>query len=140
MLNNNLKYAWRYLMKDRQFTFLNVIGLSTGLACTIFIYLWVKDERQMDKFHAKDNRLYQVMENRVQASGIWTAPSSPAPMAEALQKDMPQVEFAVTVIDAWDVSFLANKEKKVKHINCIHTRKLKKTISLKYMDLSRLKL
>ncbi len=114
MLNNNLKYAWRYLMKDRQFTFLNVIGLSTGLACTILIYLWVNDERQMDKFHAKDNRLYQVMENRVQASGIWTAPSSPAPMAEALQKDMPQVEFAVTVIDAWDVSFLANKEKKVK--------------------------
>jgi putative ABC transport system permease protein len=114
MLNNNLKYAWRYLMKDRQFTFLNVIGLSTGLACTIFIYLWVKDERQMDKFHAKDDRLYQVMENRVQASGIWTAPSSPALMAEALQKDMPQVEFAVTVIDAWDVSFLASKEKKVK--------------------------
>jgi putative ABC transport system permease protein len=113
MLNNNLKYAWRYLMKDRQFTFLNVIGLSTGLACTIFIYLWVKDERQMDKFHAKDNRMYQVMENRVQASGIWTATSSPAPMAEALQKDMPQVEFAVTVIEAWDVSFLANKEKKV---------------------------
>ena len=35
-------------------------------------------------------------------------------MAEALQKDMPQVEFAVTVIAAWDVSFLANKEKKVK--------------------------
>ncbi|HTR28604.1 MAG TPA: ABC transporter permease [Puia sp.] len=116
MLNNNLKYAWRYLLKDRQFSFLNIIGLSTGLACTILIYLWVKDEEQMDQFHAKSDRLYQVMENRVQASGIWTATSSPAPMAEALQKDMPQVEYAVTVIPTWDISYLANKEKKIRAV------------------------
>jgi len=114
MVRTFFKTAWRYLLKDRQFTILNVIGLSTGLACAILIYLWVADEWQMDKFQAKDGRLYQVMENRVQASGMWTASSSPAPMAEALRKDMPQVEYAVTVIEAWDVPFLANKEKKIR--------------------------
>jgi len=39
MFKNNLKIAWRNLIKDRQFTFLNLIGLSTGLACVVLIYL-----------------------------------------------------------------------------------------------------
>ncbi|HVU54479.1 MAG TPA: hypothetical protein VHD83_05460 [Puia sp.] len=40
MLKENLKMAGRYLRKDRSFTFLNLLGLSTALACTILIYLW----------------------------------------------------------------------------------------------------
>ena len=114
MAENQLKFAWRYLLKDRQFAFLNLIGLATGLACTIFIYLWVKDEWQMDKFYKNDARLFQVMENRVQASGIWTATSSPGPMADALVKDLPQVEYATTTVPAWDISVLANQEKKIR--------------------------
>lgn len=114
MPGNQLKFAWRYLSKDRQFAFLNLIGLATGLACTILIYLWVKDEWQMDKFYKNDARLFQVMENRVQASGIWTADSSPGPMADALVNDMPQVEYATTTAPVWDISVLANQEKKVR--------------------------
>jgi putative ABC transport system permease protein len=64
MFKNNLKIAWRNLIKDRQFTFLNLLGLSTGLACTLLIYLWIQDEYQFDKFHENDARLYQLMEHR----------------------------------------------------------------------------
>ena len=63
MFKNNLKIAWRSLINDRQFTFLNLLGLATGLTCTILIYLWVHDEYQFDKFHEKDARLYQLMEH-----------------------------------------------------------------------------
>jgi hypothetical protein len=48
MFRNNLKIAWRSLLKDRQSTILNLIGLSTGLACTLLIYLWVSDELSID--------------------------------------------------------------------------------------------
>jgi putative ABC transport system permease protein len=51
MLKLNFKIAWRYLMKDRQFSLLNLIGLSTGLACAVLIFIWVNDELQVDKFH-----------------------------------------------------------------------------------------
>ncbi|HMH21509.1 MAG TPA: hypothetical protein VK563_07030 [Puia sp.] len=61
MFRNNLRIAWRNLVKDRQFTFLNLIGLSTGLACTFLIYLWVSDEFGVDRFNANDSRLYQAM-------------------------------------------------------------------------------
>jgi len=53
MFKNNLKIAWRNLMKDRQFTLLNLLGLSTGIACTLLIYVGVHDEYQVDKFHDK---------------------------------------------------------------------------------------
>jgi putative ABC transport system permease protein len=114
MLRSHLKFAWRYLLKDRQFTFLNLLGLSTGVACSVLIYLWVQDEWQMDKFHKKDGRLFQVMENRIQASGIWTAASSPGLMADALAKDMPQVEYATTTVSSWNLTLSVNKEEKVK--------------------------
>ncbi len=40
MLNSYFKIAWRNLLKDRQFTFLNLIGLSTGLACTLMSFAY----------------------------------------------------------------------------------------------------
>ena len=64
MFKNHLKIAWRTLLKDKQFTFLNVLGLSAGLACTLLIYLWVNDELSFDKFNEKDGQLYQLMEHR----------------------------------------------------------------------------
>src|ERR1700722_3554774 len=98
MLKHYLKMTWRNLAKDRPFPLLNLLGLSTGLACTLLIYLWVTDELQMDKFHQNDARLYQVMENRVQGPSIWTAQSAPAPEADALAKEMPEVRYAVSTI------------------------------------------
>ena len=56
MFKNYFKITWRNLAKDRRFTLLNLLGLSTGLACTLLIYLWVTDELQMDKFHQHDQQ------------------------------------------------------------------------------------
>lgn len=94
MLKNHFKIVFRYLLKDRQFTFLNLIGLSTGLACALLIYLWVNDELQVDKFHEKDSRLFQVMANSKNAEGIVTIPQTPALLSDALAKEMPEVEYA----------------------------------------------
>lgn len=114
MLKNYLKVAWRNLIKDRRFAFLNLIGLSTGLACALLIYIWVQDELHIDKFHKKDATLFQVLENRVQASGIWTAKSSPVPMAEALVKDMPEVEYAAYVSPAREFTLSVKNERNIK--------------------------
>ena len=100
MFRYYFKFIRRHLIKNRQFTILNIVGLSTGLACTLLIYLWVADELQMDKFHQNDTRLYQVMENRVQGPNIWTAQSAPAPEADALAKEMPEVQYAVSTVGA----------------------------------------
>lgn len=64
MFKNYIKIAFRNLKKDKQFTFLNVLGLSAGIACALLIYLWVHDELSYDKFFANDDRVYQIMEHR----------------------------------------------------------------------------
>ncbi|WP_212004374.1 ABC transporter permease [Chitinophaga sp. HK235] len=95
MLRNYLLVAWRNLLKHRLFTLLNLIGLSTGLACTLLICLWVKDEWSVDRFHEKSDRLFTVMENKPHVEGIMTSAESPAQLADILPREMPEVEMAV---------------------------------------------
>jgi putative ABC transport system permease protein len=100
MFKNYLKIAWRNLLKERQFTLLNLIGLSTGLACTFLIYLWINDELHVDKYNEKDAQLYQVMANHKNQDGIKTITHTAGLLADALAAEMPEVEKAVTVLPA----------------------------------------
>src|SRR5450631_1087298 len=94
MFKNNLKIAWRNLIKDRQFTLLNLLGLSTGLACTLLIYLWIHDEYQFDKFHERDAQLYQLMEQRKGTGQVFIADESSGMLAETIAVQNPEVEYA----------------------------------------------
>src|SRR3954463_6860716 len=94
MFRHNILLALRNFGRYKSSFIINLIGLSTGLACTFLIYMWVTDELSVDKFSSNDDRLYRTMEFRKRATGIWTAVSSPGPMAEALAADIPEVEMA----------------------------------------------
>ncbi|WP_138477508.1 ABC transporter permease [Dyadobacter bucti] len=100
MLQNYLKIAWRNLMKERQFTALNLIGLSTGLVCTLLIYLWISDELHIDKYNEKDSQLFQVMANHFHENDINTIEHTPGLLAKSLAAEIPEVEHAVTVLPA----------------------------------------
>ncbi len=63
MFKANLKIAGRNLIREKQFSLLNVLGLAAGLTCTLLIYLWVEDELRYDSFFANNDRLYQLMEH-----------------------------------------------------------------------------
>ncbi|HEY9049888.1 MAG TPA: hypothetical protein VIN08_28510, partial [Ohtaekwangia sp.] len=69
MLKHNLLLIYRNFKRFKSTFFINLIGLSTGLACVLLIYLWVNDEVSVDKFNEKDDRLYRAMEHRVRANG-----------------------------------------------------------------------
>jgi putative ABC transport system permease protein len=100
MFKNNFKITWRSLMKDRLFTILNILGLSTGLACTMLIFLWITDERGVDKYNEKDEQLYQVMSNIKTDAGIKTGDYTPGILAPAMALELPEVEYAVSVLPA----------------------------------------
>lgn len=97
MFRHNLLIIYRNFKRFKSTFFINIIGLSTGLACTLLIYLWVKDELKFDKFHEKDAQLFQVMENQKLESGIKTTDGTSGALAEALVAEMPEVEYAATV-------------------------------------------
>src|SRR6476660_5999836 len=97
MFRNHLKIAWRNLLKDRQFTLLNVLGLSAGLACALLIFLLVNDERSKDKFFANDDKLYQVMEHRKSDGDIKVSDESSGLVSEVLKNQMPEVQYAASL-------------------------------------------
>lgn len=112
MLKNYLKFAWRHFIKDGRFTLLNLLGLSTGLACTILIYSWITSERSMDDFHLNSSRLYQVKSHIKLSDGIHTQDNTPGPLYTSLAHDLPEIEAAAAVIpvNGW----LTIDEKKLK--------------------------
>jgi len=57
MLANYLKIAWRNIVRHRWFAVINILGLSLGMTCCLFILLWVRDERAVDNFHVHGDRL-----------------------------------------------------------------------------------
>jgi putative ABC transport system permease protein len=99
MFQRNFLLAFRNFKRNKTSFFINLIGLSTGLACALLIYLWVNDELHVDKFYENNSQLYQVMNNLNTQQGIQTGNYTPAPLAEALAKEMPEVEYAVAVND-----------------------------------------
>ena len=96
MIKHNFILSLRSFRRYKSSFLINLVGLSTGLACALLIYLWVNDELRMDKFHAKDDRLYQVMKNAIRPEGIRTGNQSPALLANALKQDFPEIEYAIT--------------------------------------------
>ena len=61
MIKNYFIIAWRNLLKNKTFSLINIAGLSIGLACTMLILLYVKDEISFDKFHKNVNNIYRIV-------------------------------------------------------------------------------
>src|SRR5688572_4057963 len=100
MFKTNLKIAWRNLVKDKQFTFINVLGLSAGLACALLIFLWVHDESSYDKFFANDDRLYQLMERRTYDGEVHTSEASSGLLSDAVKQQVQGAEYVAAVAPA----------------------------------------
>src|SRR5688572_18233569 len=100
MVKNYFKIAWRSLLKDKQFTVLNVLGLSAGLACSLLIFLWVNDELSFDRFFANDERLYKLMERRSYNGETSINEESSGRLSETVKQSLPDVEYAAAIAPA----------------------------------------
>ncbi|MEM8967584.1 MAG: ABC transporter permease [Bacteroidota bacterium] len=96
MLRHNLILTFRSFQRYKSTFFINLIGLSSGLACALLIFLWVQDELSVDKFHSNDAQLYQVMQHRTQNGETITSTWVPGLTAQTMEAEMPEVEQAVT--------------------------------------------
>src|ERR1700688_3027554 len=60
MFENYFKTALRNLFRNKVYSFINIAGLSLGLACAMLIILYVKDEKSYDRFHANVKNIYRI--------------------------------------------------------------------------------
>ena len=121
MLKNNLKMAYRNLMRHKVFSLINISGLALGMTCSILILLWVRDELSFDRFHAQGDQLYRVMEvQRYPGADDLTIDATPGPLAEALEQEIPEVKHAVRST-TWEWKQLFAYNDKVLKVNGRYT-------------------
>jgi ABC-type antimicrobial peptide transport system permease subunit len=98
MFRHNMLIAYRNIIRHKGSFFINLTGLSTALACTFLIYLWVTDEINFDKFHKNDSQLYQIIERSTENGNVIVHEGTQGPLAEAMERDLPEVISATPVM------------------------------------------
>ncbi len=86
MLKNYFKIAWRNLKRNKAYAFINIIGLSLGIACSILIFILVSYHLSFDNFHANKDRIYRVV-TELHNENISYTPGTPPPFAKAFRND-----------------------------------------------------
>ena len=120
MLRNYVKLAFRNLRRHAGYSFINVIGLTAGIACCILILLFVQSELGFDRFHKNANRLYRV--NKVvtpQTGGKERDVITSGPLGPVLATDYPEVEQSVRVLPWFDDVLTTAGETSIKLSNTV---------------------
>ncbi|MGH2565214.1 MAG: ABC transporter permease, partial [Ginsengibacter sp.] len=92
MFRNYFKTAFRNLWKNKIFSFINIMGLALGLACSLLIILWVKNEYRVDAFHKNGSQLYSIYENQYRDGDISAFYGGPGVMADEMKRVYPEVQ------------------------------------------------
>ena len=104
MLKNYFKTAWRFLLRNKGFSIINIIGLAVGTLCCLYIVLYVKDQYSYDKQHTDAKDIYRVVtELNVSGDKHSMATCSP-PIAPALKSDFPEVAEFTRIVPTLDAS------------------------------------
>lgn len=103
MYTNYLKIAFRTLIRYRNYTILNVLGLSVGVAACLLLYVVYTYESGFDTFHKNYDQIYRIAKKTEYPNGqIDYTPGSPLPYEAALKVDIPQLGTIVPVYGTVD--------------------------------------
>jgi putative ABC transport system permease protein len=111
MLKNYFKTAWRNLFRNKFYSFINIAGLTAGLAIGILILLWVQDELSFDGFHKNADNIYRVelFGGTGASKQIWE--STVAPIGPLAKQELTDVQDQVRITPNWFFSLYKYKEK-----------------------------
>jgi putative ABC transport system permease protein len=102
MIKNFFLTAFRNAFKNWTYSVINVLGLSTGLAAIIYIFLFVQFERGYDRFHENADQIYRVGVQGMMMNNEINQAITAAPMAEAMINDYPEVQSACRIRESGD--------------------------------------
>ncbi|WP_299364455.1 ABC transporter permease [Winogradskyella sp.] len=100
MLKNYFKIAFRNLLKNKVYSFINIFGLAIGIATTIMIGLWVHDEFSYNEYFKEKEDIARLFENRTVNGSVRTIPTVPRPLEFALREEFAE-DFKHIVMSSW---------------------------------------
>lgn len=112
MIRNMFKIAWRSALRHKQFTILNVTGLTIGIATCLIIGLYVYDETTYDTFHANGDRIYRINQPMIWNNWDEQFASTGPNVAEALREDAAEFEQVTRLLSNDEQTVRIHNDKK----------------------------
>ncbi len=95
MLRNLVIIALRNILRDKVYSLINVLGLTIGITCSLFLLMYITDELSYDRYHADAQNIYRVVSDIKEPDNAFTWSSTQMPLAEELRDNYSEVRNAV---------------------------------------------
>jgi putative ABC transport system permease protein len=108
MILNYIKIAIRNLSRQKGLAFINIFGLSVGIACFSLFLLYAVNELSFDNFHANEKNVYRVFQWNESIGGnpANAQPNHPMLLGPAMKQDLPGIDNYVRFLDNWGTNFI----------------------------------
>lgn len=103
MLKNYFAIAFRNLAKHKVFSFINIFGLSVGIACCVLLTLYIKDELSYEQHFEDHDRIYRIYSVFIKDGNEDSFPFTSPPVALSLAEELPEIETATRLISPPEV-------------------------------------
>src|ERR1044071_4024390 len=92
MLNNNLKIGWRHMLRQKMYSAIKIGGFALGIAASLLITLYIKDELSFDTQPQAADRIYRIYEMATEGDKVYKWVWFQAPFAKVVKQTSPEVE------------------------------------------------
>lgn len=92
------------MLRNKAYSFINILGLSIGVACCLLLMLYIQDEYKVDQHHARGEDTYRITTTFENLAHIKTTGSCSPPIAMAMLAEIPEVEVAARLLNPPGVS------------------------------------
>jgi putative ABC transport system permease protein len=112
-MNTFLKISFRHLWQGRLYAIINIVGLATGITCTLLAVLYWNDERSFDSFHKNNPNLYRIMTTLREAkdANLETLGATGQVQGPAFEEAVPEIKNYTRIFggDIYNNVFAGNK-------------------------------
>src|SRR5579859_6099606 len=105
MIRNYFKIAFRNLLKNKGYSFINIAGLATGMAVALLIGLWIWDELTFDQNFENYDRIAQVWQHNLYNGAKESQTANPYLMAEEIRSNFGS-DFKYVLQSSWTFSHI----------------------------------
>jgi ABC-type antimicrobial peptide transport system permease subunit len=91
LLANYVRIALRKVRRQKGYAFITIAGLSVGLACSVLMMFWVREELSFDRFHANGGSIYRLITETRNATSVALDSRAPTPLGPAAKAALPEV-------------------------------------------------
>jgi putative ABC transport system permease protein len=94
MIKSLFKTAWRNVSRHKSYTFINIIGLGSGIAICLVIFVLIQFHSSFDTFHSKKDRIYRLLTeyHHADSKDIFYGSGIPRAVPQSLKTDIPEIE------------------------------------------------